>query len=103
MNLDMVWLIMLYMAALMPLAYGASTAVMVELFPARIRYTTLSVPYHIGNWVSGFLVPIVFAMVASTGDIYFGLWYPVLWAVFGAVVVAVFIPETRNRRLHDWY
>jgi MFS family permease len=102
-NLPMVWLIMVFMAALMPLAYGASTAVMVELFPARIRYTTLSVPYHIGNWVSGFLIPIVFAMVAATGDIYFGLWYPVVWALLGAVVVALFIPETRDRAIHEWY
>ena len=102
-NLPMVWLIMALMAALMPLAYGASTAVMVEMFPARIRYTTLSVPYHVGNWVSGFLVPIVFAMVAASGDIYFGLWYPVVWALFGAVVVALFIPETVNRKIQDWY
>lgn len=102
-NLPMVWLIMAFMAALMPLAYGASTAVMVEMFPARIRYTTLSVPYHIGNWVSGFLIPIVFAMVAATGDIYFGLWYPIFWAVLGALVVAFFIPETKDRRIHDWY
>ena len=102
-NLFMVWALMVYMAALMPLAYGASTAVMVEMFPARIRYTTLSVPYHIGNWVSGFLIPIVFAMVAYTGDIYFGLWYPIAWAVFGALVVALFIPETKDRVVQDWF
>jgi MFS family permease len=102
-NLIMVWLLMVYMAALMPLAYGASTAVMVELFPARIRYTTLSVPYHIGNWVSGFLIPIVFALVAWSGDIYFGLWYPIVWAVFGAIVVAFFIPETKDREIQSWY
>ena len=102
-NLVMVWLLMVYMAALMPLAYGASTAVMVELFPARIRYTTLSVPYHIGNWVSGFLIPIVFAMVAFSGDIYFGLWYPITWAVFSAIVVALFVPETKDREIQGWY
>jgi MFS family permease len=102
-NLPMVWLLMFYIAALMPIVYGGSTAVMVELFPARIRYTTLSVPYHIGNWVSGFLVPIVFAMVAASGDIYFGLWYPIVWALFGAVVIAIFIPETKDRSIQDWY
>jgi MFS family permease len=103
MNLVAVFLLLVLLAALMPIAYGSQTAMMVELFPARIRYTALSVPYHLGNWVSGFLVPIVFAMVAASGDIYFGLWYPVLWALFGAAVVWFVVPDTRNRQIHDWF
>jgi MFS family permease len=102
-NLPVVWLIMMVIAAFMPLAYGASTAVMVELFPARIRYTSLSVPYHFGNIVSGFLIPVVFAMVTATGDIYFGLWYPIVLATLGAAIVAFFIPDTRDRKLDGWY
>jgi hypothetical protein len=76
---------------------------LVELFPARIRYTSMSLPYHIGNgWFGGFLPTIAFAMVAATGDIYYGLWYPIAMALMTAVVGTLFMPETKERDIfHD--
>ena len=71
-----------------------------ELFDARIRYTAMSLPYHIGNgWFGGFLPTIAFAMVAATGDIYAGLWYPVGVAVLSLVVGLLFLPETFRRKI----
>ncbi len=82
--------------------YGPMAATLVELFPARIRYTSMSLPYHIGNgWFGGLLPTIAFAIVASTGDIYSGLWYPVIVALVTVVVGALFLPETRDRRISD--
>ena len=64
------------------MVYGPIAAWLVELFPARIRYTSMSLPYHIGNgWFGGFLPTVSFALVALTGDIYYGLWYPIVVAV----------------------
>jgi hypothetical protein len=81
--------------------YGPQAAAMSELFPARIRYTALSLPYHIGTgWVGGFLPATAYAMVAATGDIYFGLWYPIIGAVFAILVSLLFLPETRGRDLN---
>jgi hypothetical protein len=78
--------------------YGPQAAALVELFPTRIRYTALSVPYHIGvGWFGGFLPATAFAIVAATGDIYAGLWYPVVMSAVGFVVTLLFIPETRKR------
>ncbi|HVV64272.1 MAG TPA: MFS transporter [Rhizomicrobium sp.] len=78
--------------------YGPQAAALVELFPTRIRYTALSVPYHIGvGWFGGFLPATAFAIVAATGDIYAGLWYPVVIAAAGFFATLLFIPETRNR------
>jgi membrane protein insertase Oxa1/YidC/SpoIIIJ len=75
-------------------------AALVELFPTRIRYSGVSLPYHIGNgWFGGLLPATAFAMVAATGDIYFGLWYPVGIAALTVVVGALFVPETHKRRL----
>ncbi|WP_213956835.1 MFS transporter [Variovorax sp. dw_954] len=103
-NLAMTWLLMLYMAALAAMSYAPVSAVMVELFPARIRYTAMSVPYHLANgWVAGFLIPAVFALVAASGNIYFGLWYPVAWAILGAVVTLFFVPETKNTDFRNWH
>ena len=80
--------------------YGPQAAALVELFPTRIRYTALSLPYHIGTgWVGGFLPATAFAMVAATGDIYFGLWYPVVFTGIAAVVTLLFLPETSGRDL----
>jgi hypothetical protein len=80
--------------------YGPQIAALVEMFPARVRYTALSLPYNIGTvWVGGFLPATVFAMVAASGDIYFGLWYPLAFAVLGFVVMLVFLPETKGRDL----
>jgi MFS family permease len=83
------------------MVYGPIAAWLVELFPARIRYTSMSLPYHIGNgWFGGFLPTTAFAMVAATGDIYYGLWYPVVIAVMTAVVGTLFLPETKDRPIH---
>ena len=83
------------------MVYGPIAAWLVELFPARIRYTSLSLPYHIGNgWFGGFLPTVAFAMVAATGDIYYGLWYPVVTAVVTVVIGTFFLPETKDREIH---
>ncbi len=78
--------------------YGPIAAALVEFFPTRIRYTAMSLPYHIGNgWFGGFLPPTAFAMVAATGDIYYGLWYPVVIALATFVIGLIFVPETNKR------
>ncbi len=80
------------------MVYGPIAALLVELFPTRIRYTGMSLPYHIGNgWFGGFLPPTVFAIVAATGDIYSGLWYPVIVAASTFVIGMLFLPETYKR------
>ena len=80
--------------------YGPQAAALVELFPTRIRYTALSVPYHIGvGWFGGFLPATAFAIVAATGDIYAGLWYPVIVAVIGFIVTFLLLPETFRRKI----
>lgn len=78
--------------------YGPQAATLAELFPTRIRYSALSLPYHLGvGWFGGFLPPIAFAIVAATGDLYAGLWYPVAIAAIGFVVTLLFLPETKGR------
>ncbi len=80
------------------LVYGPIAAWLVELFPTRIRYTSMSLPYHIGNgWFGGFLPATVFAIVAATGNIYSGLWYPIIVAGMSFVVALLFLPETKDR------
>ncbi len=82
--------------------YGPIAAALVEFFPTRIRYTAMSLPYHIGNgWFGGFLPPTAFAMVASTGDIYYGLWYPVVIALGTVVIGLIFVPETKDRDIYS--
>jgi MFS family permease len=89
------------LALFVTLVYAPIAAWLVELFPARIRYTSLSLPYHVGNgWFGGFVPTIAFAMVAATGDIYYGLWYPVAIAIMTAVVGTLFMPETKDREIH---
>lgn len=84
----------------MALVFGPMGAALVEIFPAQIRYTSLSVPYHIGNgWFGGLLPTIVVAIQAATGSIYSGLWYPVIVAAVGFAVCFLFIPETKDRDL----
>ncbi len=79
------------------MVYGPIAAMLVELFPTRIRYTSMSLPYHIGNgWFGGLLPATAFAIVASTGDIYAGLWYPVIFAAITVVVGLFFLPETKD-------
>ncbi|MVT78414.1 MFS transporter [Bradyrhizobium cajani] len=79
------------------MVYGPIAAMLVELFPTRIRYTSMSLPYHIGNgWFGGLLPATAFAIVASTGDIYAGLWYPVVFASITVVIGFLFLPETKD-------
>ena len=79
------------------MVYGPIAAMLVELFPTRIRYTSMSLPYHIGNgWFGGLLPATAFAIVASTGDIYAGLWYPIIFALITVVIGFFFLPETKD-------
>ena len=90
-------ILVLYVTAV----YGPIAAALVEFFPTRIRYTAMSLPYHIGNgWFGGFLPPTAFAMVAATGDIYFGLWYPIVIALCTFVIGLLFVPETKDRDIY---
>lgn len=80
--------------------YGPLAAALVELFPTRVRYTALSLPYHIGTgWIGGFVPFSAFAIVAAVGDIYAGLWYPVLFTLISVLVTAFLLPETKDRSL----
>jgi MFS family permease len=100
-NKGMVVLICFILALYVTIVYAPMAAWLVELFPARIRYTSMSLPYHIGNgWFGGFLPTIAFAMVAATGDIYYGLWYPIVIALMTFVVGTFFMPETKDRDIH---
>jgi MFS family permease len=84
------------------MVYGPIAAWLVELFPTRIRYTSMSLPYHLGNgWFGGFLPTTAFALVLLTGDLYAGLWYPVGVALMTAVIGTLFLPETRHVDLRD--
>ena len=94
----LLWLLVLYVT----MVYGPVAAALVEMFPARIRYTSMSLPYHIGNgWFGGFLPTTAFAMVAATGNIYYGLWYPVTVAAVTFVVGLLFVKEMRGARIED--
>ena len=80
------------------MVYGPIAALLVELFPTRIRYTGMSLPYHIGNgWFGGFLPPTAFAIVAASGNIFSGLWYPIVVALGTFVIGLLFLPETKDR------
>jgi MFS family permease len=83
------------------MVYGPIAAMLVEMFPTRIRYTGMSLPYHIGNgWFGGLLPAIVFALSAAEGDIYYGLWYPIVIAVMSLIIGTLFLKETRNNDVH---
>jgi MFS family permease len=100
-NYPMVLLLLFILVIYVTMAYGPIAAWLVELFPARIRYTSMSLPYHIGNgWFGGFLPTVAFAMVAATGDIYYGLWYPIFFAVLTFVIGLLLMPETKDREIH---
>ena len=97
MNKGMVLLILVFLVILVTMVYGPIAAMLVEMFPTRIRYTSMSLPYHIGNgWFGGLLPTTAFAMVAATGDIYYGLWYPVIVASATFVIGLFFIRETKD-------
>ncbi len=85
------------------MVYGPIAALLVELFPTRIRYTGMSLPYHIGNgWFGGFLPPTAFAIVAASGNIFQGLWYPIVIAVMTLVVGFFLLPETKDRDIFTY-
>jgi hypothetical protein len=90
--------IVAFLVVLAAMTYAPAAAFLVELFPARIRYTSLSFPYHLGSgWIGGLLPATAFAIVTASGGIYSGLWYPVLFASLSTVVGLIFLPETRGR------
>jgi MFS family permease len=91
-------LLLTVLMILVTMVYGPMAAALVELFPTRIRYTSMSLPYHIGNgWFGGLLPATAFAMIAQTGDIFYGLWYPVVIAAGTFVIGLLFVPETKDR------
>ncbi|MGA2945385.1 MAG: MFS transporter [Xanthobacteraceae bacterium] len=97
-NYPMTILLLAILVVYVTMVYGPIAAWLVELFPTRIRYSGLSLPYHIGNgWFGGFLPATVFAIVAATGNIYSGLWYPVGVAAVAFVIGLIFLPETKDR------
>lgn len=97
MNKLMMVVILAYLVLLVTMVYGPIAAMLVELFPTRIRYTSMSLPYHIGNgWFGGLLPTTSFAIVASTGNMYNGLWYPIIIAGITLVVGTLFIRETKD-------
>jgi MFS-type transporter involved in bile tolerance (Atg22 family) len=99
-NLVSLGALMLLLVVLSTLVYSLTPIMALELFPTRIRYSALSLPYHIGSgWFGGFLPAIAFAMVAANGSIYFGLWYPLAIIGISVIVLALLIPETRHNEL----
>ena len=101
-NWGMTVLILFVMMIYVTMVYGPIAAFLVEMFPTRIRYTSMSVPYHFGNgWFGGMLPLLATAMVASSGDIYRGLWYPIAVALMTVVIGALFLRETKDRRLDE--
>ena len=96
-NKSMIVMLMVVLIIISAMCYGPLAALMVELFPTRIRYTSMSLPYHIGNgWFGGFLPTVSFALVVYTGDIFYGLWYPVLITGVSLVVGMICLRETKN-------
>ena len=97
MNITMLVVLLAILVLYVTMVYAPIAAMLVEMFPTRIRYTSMSLPYHIGNgWFGGFLPTTAFAIVASTGNIYSGLWYPVVIAVVTLVIGTLFVKETKD-------
>ena len=95
-------LILVIMVIYVTMVYGPIAAYLVELFPTQIRYTSMSLPYHIGNgWFGGMLPLLATAMVAAAGNIYQGLWYPIIVSVITVVIGALFLHETRGVKIRD--
>lgn len=96
-NKPMVFLLVFLLVIYVTMAYGPTAAALVELFPTKIRYSSLSLPYHIGTgWFGGLMPTTAFALVALEGDIYYGLWYPVIIAAVTVIFGVIFLPETKN-------
>lgn len=100
-NYGMTLLLLVIMVIYVTMVYGPIAAYLVEMFPTRIRYTSMSLPYHIGNgWFGGMLPLLATAMVAASGDIYFGLWYPIVVSVMSLVIGTLFLRETKDTKIH---
>jgi hypothetical protein len=97
----MTLLLLVIMVIYVTMVYGPIAAFLVELFPTKIRYTSMSLPYHIGNgWFGGMLPLLATAMVAAAGDIYYGLWYPIVVALMTLVVGTIFLRDTKDFDIH---
>jgi hypothetical protein len=97
----MLILLVLIQVIYVTMVYGPIAAFLVELFPTRIRYTSMSLPYHIGNgWFGGMLPLTATVLVASSGSIYAGLWYPVIVAAMSLILGVLFIRETKDHKIH---
>ena len=102
MNLPVIFFWLMVFAVAATALYGPQAAALVEMFPTRIRYTAMSLPYHVGTgWIGGFLPVTSFALVAITGDIYASLWYPIFFTAVPIVVALIFLKETRGKPLED--
>jgi MFS family permease len=100
-NKGMVLILLVILVIYVTMVYGPIAAMLVEMFPTRIRYTSMSLPYHIGNgWFGGLLPTTAFALVAYKGDIYYGLWYPIIIALATVVIGALFIKETKDNDIY---
>lgn len=101
MNKPMTVVILAILVIYVAMVYGPIAAMLVEMFPTRIRYTSMSLPYHIGNgWFGGFLPATAFAIVAANGNIYSGLWYPIVVAVATLIIGMLFVRETKNNDIY---
>ena len=101
-DIPMTVLLLSLLMVYVTMVYGPIAAFLVELFPTRIRYSSMSLPYHIGNgWFGGFLPFIAAALVVKSGNIYYGLWYPIAVAAMTAVIGGVFIKDRRDIDLRD--
>ena len=100
-NQPMVIALLFVLVLYVTMVYGPIAAMLVEMFPTRIRYTSMSLPYHLGNgWFGGLLPTISFALVASNGDIYYGLWYPIIIALITVVIGTLFVKETKDNDIY---
>ena len=100
-NKPMVILLLFILVLYVTMVYGPIAAMLVEMFPTRIRYTSMSLPYHVGNgWFGGLLPTTAFALVAFKGDIYYGLWYPIVVSLITVVIGALFIKETKDNDIY---
>jgi len=100
-NWPMTVVILTILVIYVTMVYGPIAAMLVEMFPTRIRYTSMSLPYHIGNgWFGGFLPATAFAIVATNGNIYSGLWYPIVIALATFVIGLIFVRETKDSNIY---
>ncbi|HEY0463703.1 MAG TPA: MFS transporter, partial [Polyangiaceae bacterium] len=95
-------LILTILVIYVTMVYGPIAAMLVEMFPTRIRYSSMSLPYHIGNgWFGGFLPAMSFSIVAAQGNIYSGLWYPIIIASLTFIIGMLFVKETKDSLVYD--